>query len=179
MRMLSTSRSNLDLLLLFGPLPALVALAAAAVIQAVPLLTVLAIAIVAYAVLVAGTLEARKDTRTATLAAPAERRPALELMNTIPLVIAQATIGVASTTGVCPLGFRQGSTWAIHQDGNLTHPLCRPAVEALSPLLRAGATGQAGTQVACQCPFADQEVVFSIAMDRRQDRSAQPLGARG
>ncbi len=178
MMMQRKSRSNLDLLLVFGPIPALVALAAAVAVQAVPLPTLLAIGIITYAGLVAGTMESRKGARKTTLVAPSDR-PALELMDTVPLTVGPVNVSVAWTRGVCPLGFRPGSAWDISRDGRLTYPLCRPAVEALSPVLSAGEIEGLWTQAACLCPLADREVVFAVARSGWRERSAPLPGARG
>ena len=163
------------MLTLFGPLPALVALAVATAVEAVPMPSLLAIAIIAYAVLVAGTMEARKDARKNNMAAPSAR-PSLELMNTIPLATATAIIEVARSTGECPLGFNQRSAWIVYKDGQLTYPLCRPAVEALGPVLRGGIPEADKTEIPCQCPLSDREVVFTVAANGWHERSA-PIGA--
>lgn len=163
-------------LLLLAPLPGLVALAAAITVESIPLPTILAFAVIAYAVLVAGATEARK--------AGAEQQdgwaasePELMLMDTVPLMGASATLGVASTAGVCPLGFGPGDSWAIDPMGQLSSQLCRPAVEALSGLARGASAEDLEHQVSCLCPLADRQVVFTLRSNGHQRHAAPVPGA--
>jgi len=90
--------------------------------------------------------------------------PALELMDelfTPPL--GEATIGVVrSVDGVCPLGFRPGKTWSVERDGHLLHPLCRPAVEAISKALLEFDEEDIEAGISCRCPLGDRNMVFSV-----------------
>lgn len=161
MRTYRTTLLSWDLALVVGPLPALAALIAVIFVQSIPTLTILAVAVIAYGGLLAGATEAKKAERAQAAAAPG-RRPELELLDTVPLTVGPATISVAGAEGVCPLGFRQGHTWALSQNGRLSSPLCRPAVEALSPALRLAQGNGNGQTVSCRCPLGDREVLLRV-----------------
>ncbi len=151
---------NWNLLLVVGPIPALAGLITVIVVESIPILTILAIVVIAYAILLAGITEASKAERAQPTAVGA--RPELELMNTVPLAVAPATIGVIRTSGTCPLGFRPGYTWTLEQGGHLSHQLCRPAVDALTPVLQRSMHDELEHEVSCQCPLAERDVVFGV-----------------
>lgn len=62
--------------------------------------------------------------------------------------------------GPCPLGYRPGQMWHIASGGELSSPLCWPALEAVQPLL-AGLPDTAGCTAGCRCPLGDGTVVFA------------------
>ena len=108
---------------------------------------------------------AAAETATAVL------RPELELMDAVPVTpLSPVTIRVVGATGVCPLGYRPGHTWVIGDDGHLSRPLCKPAVIALSSMLRALSREGVKLRVPCYCPMGDREVAFAV----QEEESAQP-----
>jgi uncharacterized repeat protein (TIGR04076 family) len=145
---------------LLGPLPGLAAVAALVLVSGIPTVTVLGVALIAYGVLWAGVTEAKAAAPGRATAVPEE--PALELLDSISVAGVAATIMVAREVGVCPLGFRQGQTWHVDDEGNLSRPLCRPAVTVLASALEAAGRGASGAQVSCRCPLKQGEVVFAI-----------------
>jgi uncharacterized repeat protein (TIGR04076 family) len=69
---------------------------------------------------------------------------------------------VRSVDGVCPLGFRPGKTWSVERDGHMSHPLCRPAVEAISQALWEFNEEAMEAGISCRCPLGDRNMVFSV-----------------
>lgn len=151
--------SGWETVMLLGPLPALAAAAALVLVSGIPAITVLGVGLIAYTVLWAGVTEAKAAAPVRAAAVPEE--PALELLDSIPIAGAAATIIVAGEVGVCPLGFHRGQTWRIDDDGRLSRPLCRPAVTALAPALEAAGRGASGAQVSCHCPLG-QDLIFTV-----------------
>ena len=87
----------------------------------------------------------------------------LELIDEIPSSpILPVTVGVAGATGGCPLGFRPGQRWGIDADGQISRPLCRPAVDALESLIPTLTEDDWEHGIPCRCPMGDREVVFEI-----------------
>lgn len=75
----------------------------------------------------------------------------------------QCRIGISGSSGVCPLGFMEEDVWSVDELGNLSFPLCVPAVEALRPVLIQVSEGRDfDTRAECQCPHADCRVSFVV-----------------
>jgi len=64
--------------------------------------------------------------------------------------------------GIAALGFRPGKTWSVERDGHLLHPLCRPAVEAISKALWEFDEEDMEAGISCRCPLGDRNMVFSV-----------------
>lgn len=156
--------SRLGLLPILGPLPAVAAVLAIGLLGSpLPVLAISAFVVIAYAALLAGVAEAARVQVEPAGAVLAGLRPALELMDTIPLAAGPAAIGVAGATGVCPLGYRPGCTWALDRGGHLTPQLCLPAVAALGRALSGLAAGDGEARAVCRCPLGDRAVEFSAS----------------
>ncbi|MBI4201613.1 MAG: hypothetical protein HY532_00670 [Chloroflexi bacterium] len=156
MRTYSASFRGWEWVMLLAPVPGIVVILALVLVEGIPVLTMLAIAVIAYGVLVAGVMEARRQARTAV-----QEEPELELLQHMPISGYNATVTVASTSGVCPLGFRSGYSWGIDADGKLSQPLCRPAVNGLVMALE-GARSDDRTPFSCNCPLVRGDVEFAL-----------------
>ncbi|MBI4198410.1 MAG: hypothetical protein HY533_04805 [Chloroflexi bacterium] len=150
--------SGWEPVMLLGPLPGLAAVAALVLVSGIPTVTVLGVALIAYAVLWAGVTEAKAAAKSQV----AVEERALELQDIVPISGFAATITVTQEVGFCPLGFRPGQTWQVDEYGKVSRPLCRPAMTALALGLEEAARGAPGDQVSCRCPLKQGEVVFAI-----------------
>lgn len=150
------------------PVVAVAALLAADKAEAAGIVGVLVgvyLAVVAPGMYLARTARARPEWETMDLVPTGTTLAAsgVEWADTVPLApLWPATIQVATAAGVCALGFRSGDTWVIDADGRISRPLCRPMTTALSSLLRAP-LGEVERSMACVCPLADRELVFTVA----------------
>jgi hypothetical protein len=167
------STSDWALLLAGGavvPVVAVLALLAADKAEAAGIVGVLAgvfLAVVAPGIYLASTARGRPEWETMDLVATgtAAAPSGLEWVDTVPLApLWPAAVQVATATGVCALGFRPGDTWVIDANGRLSRPLCRPMANALSSILQAP-WGEVEESVACVCPLADRQLVFSVAAE--------------
>ncbi|MFQ6030425.1 MAG: hypothetical protein ACE5Q6_23365 [Dehalococcoidia bacterium] len=87
----------------------------------------------------------------------------VELVQTIPAVpVSLFTVGVAGTTGVCPVGYRNGRVWFVGHDGHISRPLCRPGVTAITSALQAWSGAGLEVDVSCLCPLGHREVTFAL-----------------
>ncbi len=75
---------------------------------------------------------------------------------------ASLTVRVIGVQGVCPLGLQVGSIFGIRPTGQVVPRLCRPALEAIGPLLATVLGTERASSVACACPFGDRLVQFSV-----------------
>ncbi len=157
MRTYSASFRGWEWVMLLGPLPGLAAVGAMVVVQGIPALTILTIALIAYGGLVAGVMEARSEARTAV-----QEEPELELLGDVPVTGAAASVSVAAVTGGCPLGFRPGFSWTVDQAGKLSTPMCRPAAIGLAQAVGASARDGSWAVFHCQCPMARGDVAFTV-----------------
>ena len=171
MRTRRTSFVDSDILATFGPAPALVALAAVAVGAVtgewVPTLTIVGIAVVAYAGFLAGLTESKKAEEEQAGATSVEGA-SLELVDILPAPLDPVIIRVVGAQGVCALGFRPGLTWAVDRQGQLSSPLCRPAVAALGELLQGQQSNGHALATACRCPLGDRSVEFEVLRPQRE-----------
>ncbi len=158
------SLSNWGLLWLVFPLPALTLLMVAILVPAVPVLLIIAIGAIGYAVLSAAIVGAKMAERE-DLTSASRAGLELELMDTVPLTVAPGAFGVARTIGRCALGFQPGHSWVIDRGGHLSPQICRPAVEALSALIQAPGQDGGERQFSCRCPLGMGPVVFSLRQD--------------
>ncbi|MCH8206702.1 MAG: hypothetical protein IH956_06820 [Chloroflexi bacterium] len=95
-------------------------------------------------------------------AAPAQT-PGLELLYTVPLQMAPATVGVVGAAGSCPWGLVVGDRLEVDALGRLSRPLCKTAVEALSAALRRSTPGSDfNAHVSCRCPLAGGHRTFEV-----------------
>lgn len=131
---------------------------------ALPVVTLLGMTLVWYAAALGGLTEeakvqaARRAAQEAAARAAAAE-PQLELVEVLPIPSVAMAFGVVSAMGVCPLGFRPGSTWAIDEEGHLSRPLCRPAVAAVLDISSQGA------EASCRCPLGDRALIFALQRD--------------
>ncbi len=143
-----------------------------------PVVTAIGITGVWYAALFAALSETRSTALAGGVVLALDEEPRLDLVEEIGNHPSMAITAVADS-GVCPLGFRTGQTWAVNDVGRLTRPLCLPARAAIQATFgEAGTRGIAqGLEVACRCPLPSRSVVFSL---RGEDGLAnrQPLKER-
>ncbi len=68
---------------------------------------------------------------------------------------------VVGSKGTCPIGISTGYRVKIDEDGNLSEPLCRGAIDAISGTARANLEGRE-VSTACICPRGPQQLWFAF-----------------
>lgn len=91
--------------------------------------------------------------------------PAMELLQTVPAPPVEKSILIVGGDGVCPFKKEVGTRIAVGEDGRLSAPLCRAAVDALTPLLSANGADNGG-QVSCRCPLPMRHREFEVTSAR-------------
>jgi uncharacterized repeat protein (TIGR04076 family) len=88
----------------------------------------------------------------------------IELYSHAALAWGIAIVATIGTTGECALGYLVGDTWAVSQNGYLSHSLCSVALEAIaskSAKWTGLGEGEKAT-AACKCPLKDRQVTFEV-----------------
>jgi hypothetical protein len=71
---------------------------------------------------------------------------------------------VAGVEGApCPLGLETGKCFLITPTGQIAPRLCRPALEAIRPMLLTALETEHVLETACACPLRDRRVRFVVA----------------
>ena len=82
------------------------------------------------------------------------------------------TVGISGAKGQGPLGFMQEDVWEVDADGQLSYPLCPPAVEAIGPLLKRIALGRDfDSRGECRCPHVECRLSFVVHSPKMFDKA--------
>ena len=112
-----------------------------------------------------------QEVLSARAAAPAPPVRSVQRVKGAMAASAPHTIRVVGVRGICPLGLQVSNTFTVSLAGQITPTICRPALEAVRPLLLPVLEEERAASVACACPLQDHpQVCFSVF-------SAEPVGA--
>lgn len=88
----------------------------------------------------------------------------VEMLDRLPPPPEPVLVCVVGARGFCPLGFHPGTAWAISEQGQLSSPLCRPAVEAVSAVIRQWPTQGPEPITACHCSLVSPPPSLSFVV---------------